>query len=72
MSAEGIVSCNKAGELANLQDEHIAMSVTGEAATLWREHDGMQSIVAALSSPSSTSAGIGTYMQARLVKKEIQ
>lgn len=72
MSAEGIVSCNKAGELANLQDEHIAMSVTGEAATLWREHDGMQSIVAALSSPSSTSAGIGTYMQARLVKKETQ
>lgn len=70
MSAEGIVSCNRIGELANLQDEHIAMSVTGAAATLWREADGMQSIVAALSSPSDVGAGIGTYMQARLVKKE--
>jgi hypothetical protein len=70
MSAEGIVSCNRMGELANLQDEHIAMSVTGAAATLWREADGMQSIVAALSSPSDVGAGVGTYMQARLVKKE--
>lgn len=70
MSAEGIVSCNKAGELANLQDEHIAMTVTGAAATLWREHDGMQSIVAALSTPGDTNAGVGSYMQARLVKKE--
>lgn len=70
MSAEGIVSCNRLGEMSNLQDEHIAMSVTGAAATLWREHDGMQSIVAALSSPSSTGAGVGSYMQARIVKKE--
>lgn len=70
MSTEGIVSCNRLGELSNLQEEHIAMSVTGAAATLWREADGMTSIVAALSSPSSTGAGVGSYMQARLVKKE--
>lgn len=70
MSTEGIVSCNRLGELSNLQDEHIAMSVSGAAATLWREADGMTSIVAALSSPSSTGAGVGSYMQARLVKKE--
>ena len=70
MSTKGIVSCNRLGELSNLQDEHIAMSVSGAAATLWREADGMTSIVAALSSPSSTGAGVGSYMQARLVKKE--
>lgn len=72
MSSEGVISCSKSGEFKNLQDEHLALSITGGAATLWRERDGMQSIVAALSTPDSTGAGIGTYMQARLVKKEKQ
>ncbi|MBV7457313.1 hypothetical protein KW843_22725 [Acidovorax sp. sif1233] len=70
MSSEGVVSCSKAGEFENLQEEHIALSATGAAATLWREADGMTSIVAALSSPSSTGAGVGSYAEARIVKKE--
>lgn len=70
MSTEGVVSCSRAGEFENLQEEHIALSATGAAATLWREADGMTSIVAALSSPSSTGAGVGSYAQARIVKKE--
>lgn len=70
MSHEGIVSCSQAGELANLQDQHIALTADGAAATLWRESDGMTAIVAALSAPSNTGAGVGSYAQARIVKKE--
>ena len=70
MSAEGIVATSKAGELTNLQEEHLALSVSGAAATLWREADGMTSIVAALSSPSSTGAGIGSFAEARIVRKD--
>lgn len=70
MSAEGIVSINKAGELANLQEERLALSVSGAAATLWRQADGMTSIVAALTSPSSSGAGIGSFAEARIVRKE--
>jgi hypothetical protein len=70
MGTEGVVSCSKRGELQNLQEEHIALSVTGAAATLWREADGQQSIVAALMSPSSVGAGVGSFAQARIVRKE--
>lgn len=70
MSAEGIVSCNSAGELANLQDERLALRATGAAATAWRQADGAKSIVAALSSPSGMGAGIGSYAEARIVKKD--
>lgn len=69
MSAQGIVSCNAAGELANLQEEHLALDVSGAAATLWRQADGAQSIVAALSEPGSTAAGVGSFAQARIVRK---
>lgn len=70
MGAEGVVSCTKQGELQNLQEEHVALSVTGAAATLWREADGQQSIVAALTSPSNVGAGVGSFAQVRIVRKE--
>jgi hypothetical protein len=70
MSQRGIVSCTASGELQNLQERNVALIAEGGAATLWREADGMASIVAALSSPSGTGAGIGSYAQARIVKKE--
>lgn len=70
MSNEGVISCNKLGELVNLQEEHLAMQVTGDAATLWRRHDGMETIVAAMSEPSTSGAGVGSYITAKLVKKE--
>lgn len=69
MSARGIVSCNAAGELANVQEARVALQAQGAAATLWREADGMQAIVAALSEPGNTGAGVGSYAQARIVKK---
>lgn len=69
MSEQGIVSCNSAGELHNLQDAHIAMDVLGASAMLHRETDGMRAIVAALSNPSNLSAGVGSYAQARIVRK---
>ncbi len=70
MSVRGVVSASKEGELANLQEQRIALRTTGSASTLYREADGAQSIVAALSDPSNTGAGIGSYAQARIVKKE--
>lgn len=70
MSTRGIVSCSAAGEIANLQEARIAMSVDGSAATLMRESDGMRSIVSALAGSNNLSAGVGSYAQARIVKKE--
>lgn len=70
MSSRGVVSANAAGELANLQEAHIAMRASGSAATLLREADGMEAIVATLSKPSSTAAGVGSYAQARIVRKD--
>lgn len=70
MSARGVVSASKEGELTNLQEQRVALRATGSASTLYREADGAQTIVAALSDPSSTGAGIGSYAQARIVKKE--
>ena len=70
MSTRGIVSCSRMGELANLQEAHIAMSVEGAAATLMRESDGMRSIVAALTEQGNLGAGVGSYAQARIIRKE--
>lgn len=70
MSTRGVVSVSKEGELSNLQEQRIALRAVGSASTLYREADGAQVIVAALSEPSSTGAGIGSYAQARIVKKE--
>jgi hypothetical protein len=70
MSARGVVSCNSAGELNNLQEEHVALSAAGDAATLWREADGMRAIVAALLEPGNLGAGVGSYAQARIIRKE--
>lgn len=71
MSTRGICSCNAAGELQNLQEKHVAMRVEGSAATLYREADGMEAIVASLSKASSTAAGVGSYAEARIVRKPL-
>lgn len=70
MSARGVVSVSAAGELGNLQEAHVALRASGAAATLYREADGMNAIVAALSTPSSTAAGVGSYASARIVRKD--
>lgn len=70
MSERGLVSCTRAGEIANLQQAHVALQARGTAATLWREADGMQAVVAALGEPGHTGAGVGSYAQARIVRKE--
>lgn len=72
MSHQGVVSCSRSGEISNLQDAHVALAAEGAAATLWRQADGMQAIVAALSEPSNTGAGVGSYAQARIVRKDSQ
>ena len=69
MSARGIVACSKDGEITNLQDKHIAIEVSGAAATLTREADGTRAIVAALTEQGSFAAGIGTWAQARIIRK---
>uniref|UniRef100_A0A2G7SUT0 Uncharacterized protein n=1 Tax=Chryseobacterium sp. B5 TaxID=2050562 RepID=A0A2G7SUT0_9FLAO len=69
MSTRGIVTARPDGSLSNLQAEHIAMEASGAGATLYRETDGMRAIVATLSQSPSTSAGVGSYAQARLVRK---
>lgn len=69
MSERGLVSCTRAGEIANLQEAHVALRAQGTAATLMREADGMQTLVAALGEAGNTGAGVGSYAQARIVKK---
>ena len=69
MSTRGIVACSKDGEITNLQDKHIAIEVSGAAATLMREADGTRAIVAALTEHGSFAAGIGTWAQARIIRK---
>ena len=69
MSERGLVSCTRAGEIANLQEAHVALRAQGTAATLMREADGMQTLVAALDEAGNTGAGVGSYAQARIVKK---
>ncbi|RYF49271.1 MAG: hypothetical protein EOO27_33945 [Comamonadaceae bacterium] len=69
MSERGIISVSASGELSNLQEDRVALRASGAAATLYRESDGMNTIVAALSKPSSTAAGVGSYAEARIVRK---
>lgn len=69
MSERGVVSVSAAGELLNLQEDRMQLRATGAAATLYRESDGMKTIVAALSKPSDTAAGVGSYAEARIVRK---
>ena len=69
MSSKGVVSVTSSGEIANLQESRVALSADGAAATLYREADGMETIVAALASPSDTGAGVGSYAQARIIRK---
>lgn len=69
MSTRGIVACSKDGEITNLQDKHIAIEVSGAAATLMREADGTRAIVAALTEQGSFAAGVGTWAQARIIRK---
>lgn len=69
MSSKGVVSVTSSGEISNLQESRVSLSADGTAATLYREADGMETIIAALASPSNTSAGVGSYAQARIVRK---
>ena len=69
MSSKGVVSVTSGGEIANLQESRVALSADGAAATLYREADGMETIIAALASPSDTGAGVGSYAQARIIRK---
>ena len=69
MSSKGVVSVTSSGEISNLQESRVALSADGAAATLYREADGMETIIAALASPSDTGAGVGSYAQARIIRK---
>lgn len=69
ISQRGIVSVSSAGEVVNLQEARVQLRATGAAATLYRESEGMKTIVAALSTPSDTAAGVGSYAEARIVRK---
>lgn len=69
MSGKGVVSVTSSGEISNLQESRVALSADGAAATLYREADGMETIIAALASPSDTGAGVGSYAQARIIRK---
>lgn len=69
ISAKGVVTVSRVGEIVNVQEERIALEAEGTAATLYREADGMQTIVAALGEAGNTGAGVGSYAQARIVKK---
>lgn len=71
LSSSGIVTASPAGELRNLQAQRIAMRVGGAAATLYREADGMQTIVAAMGGENTIAAGVGSYAQARIVRKDV-
>ena len=70
MSTRGMVSVTMAGEVKNIQEEHVALTAEGSAATLLRESDGMRTVIAALSEPSTFGAGVGSYAQSRIIKKE--
>ncbi len=70
MSTRGMVSVSTAGEIKNIQEEHVALTAEGSAATLLREYDGMRTVIAALSEPSTFGAGVGSYAQSRIIKKE--
>ena len=69
MSGKGVVSVTSSGEIANLQESRVSLNADGAAATLYREADGMETIIAALASPSDTGAGVGSYAQARIIRK---
>ena len=70
MSTRGMVSVSMVGEIKNIQEEHVALTAEGSAATLLREYDGMRTVIAALSEPSTFGAGVGSYAQSRIIKKE--
>lgn len=69
MSAKGLMTASSSGELSDMQSGRVAMDVQGSASTLYREADGMRAVIAALSTPSSAAAGVGSYAQARIVRK---
>lgn len=70
MSARGLCMCDRTGQISNIQEQRIALNVTGSAATLFREADGRNAVVASLSQPGSMAAGIGSYAEARIVRKD--
>lgn len=72
MSAKGVMSANSSGELSDLQSARLAIAVQGASATTYREHDGLRTVIAALSTPSSAAAGVGSYAEARIVRKASQ
>ena len=69
MSSRGVVSVTNSGEISNLQASRVSLSADGTAATLYRKADGMETVVAALASPSDVGAGVGSYAQARIIRK---
>ena len=70
MSARGVAVCSKDGEIKNVQEERMALQVAGEAATFFRESDGTRAVVVSLPEPGSLAAGVGSYAQARIVRKD--
>lgn len=70
MSARGVAVCSKDGEIKNVQEERMALQVAGEAATFFRESDGTRTVVVSLPEPGSLAAGVGSYAQARIVRKD--
>lgn len=72
MSQRGAVEASPDGTVRNLQEKHLALAATGQGAMFFRESDGIRQLITSLSEPDESRAGVGSYMQARIVKKDDQ
>lgn len=70
MSPMGLVTLNKSGEIANVQEARVVVGTADRGASLYRRSNGLRQLISTLSDPGETKAGIGSFMEAEIVRKE--
>lgn len=71
MSQQGLVRGSAAGELAFVQDKHVAVAQAGFAAGFYREFDGRRQFGEALFAVEPNRMAAASYMDAEVIRKKV-
>lgn len=71
MSPRGIMRGTQDGELANLQEAHVAVEPAGYAAGFFREFDGRKQIGESTFATEPNRMAAASYMDAEVIRKEV-
>lgn len=69
-SDRGVVRAEPDGQIANVQERHVAAGSAAVGASLFRDQDGIRQVLSSLAGSETTRAAASSFIDAEIIRKE--